>query len=360
MAEKNRILYVGTKNPADQAGIRTYFLNEPEAGPISSIEGVEAPAFLALREDEQVLFALSSENGGKVLSFGRTSDGWEKLSDAPTVGKGPSHIYYDEANGFLLTANYGGGSISLFAVKPDGTIDAVSDVKQHEGKGPNADRQEGPHAHFVGAADKGAYYCCDLGIDRVVYYKLDAEAKRLVPDPAKDLVLPPGSGPRHFVTDPENAAVYYVLCELSSEIAVFDTSLDQPLVQVISMLPTDWSGETKAAAVKFSPDGRYLYGTNRGYDSIAVYKVVRGGSGDAGSSSGDGSAASGSEPLELVEIFEHGAEFPWDMEVTEDLVITANQISGTVSYISRDVETGKLSNPEEKITIPEARCVLVR
>lgn len=349
MLDLNNTLLIGSKNGPEEPGIFLYRGQEK----VLDANGVEAPGYLAPSKSRAWLYAISVNDGdeqtdsGAIAALKLEGDTYRLVNQESVRGAGPTHVHYAEDLGILLVSNYGGGSVSLHPVGENGEVKPLADYHVHEGSGPNPNRQDAPHVHFVGpSADPYGFYAVDLGTDTLYYYEYEADGVKLIPRPEKNLQAPAGSGPRHYVLDSENPHILYVLCELSSEMLVLDSSqagTEGAQLQLISMLPEDCDTESKAGAIKLSPDGKFLYGTNRGYDSIAVFSV------DAGSD----------EPLNCVQVAKLHADHPRDMYVGEDVVYTANLESNSISLLDRDVESGKLSNPREIISINEPSFVKI-
>ncbi len=393
-------IFVGSQSAANKPGISIFDFTNPEGAPSTQatatqapteqITGLENPTYFVLSEDGKdgkdgkFLFTVSEttefkgEEGGSAASYKWDGANWKQVSQVAAKGKAPCHVCFGRKH--LLTANYLSGSVSLFPVTEDGEIGELCDYHIHEGRGHDSVRQDHAYAHTVGwAGAEGELYVADLGLDKLIYYRLDPVRHKLLPNSAKDIALPPGSGPRQFVVDPIRPNLLYLLCELSSQILVIDLTrvdvptreddhirVDEPIRQMLSMLPAGWNGvntgdaenssavENTAAGVKLSPDGRFLYASNRGHDSVAVFEIV---SDEAGNPR---MLADEPEYLHLCQIFKVGAKRPWDIAVTENFVISANQGSDSVSFISRDPVNGKLSQVLEHITVEKPTCVVMR
>lgn len=242
------------------------------------------PSFLALHPPRPFLYAvgeLGSFEGkptGAVSAFKITPETGELrlLNQQSSGGGGPCHLSVDRSGQCVLVANYGSGTIASLPIRPTGELGEPVSVIQHQGSSVNAKRQGGPHAHFITPdPDNRRAMVCDLGLDKVLLYELDAPRAALKPADPAFASLPPGSGPRHLVFHPRGRHVY-VLNELACTVAVFDyepkTGAMRP-VQTISTLP---AGETRAntcAGIDLHPSGKYLYASNRGHDSIVVYSL---------------------------------------------------------------------------------------
>lgn len=328
-------IYAGTYAGADDNGIFRYRLKGKDGTlePELALSGVSNPSYLALSQDGSMMYAVMEDMvyhgkaGGGVCSVKCRENSLELLNSRGTTGTLPCHVTLDEEKGVIYTANYMSGSLSVFPLLPDGSIGELGDCRQHVGKGPNPLRQEGPHIHFSGLSpEKDGIWCVDLGLDCIFFYGTDVHTMTLCHRPERDIMLPKGTGPRHFVFQPGNAHRMYVVCELSSEVFVVDILKEEcRLLQRISTLETP-NDKSTCAAIKCSADGRFLYVSNRGDDSIAVYKMDQ----------KDGL-------LHLVQIEKAGGKTPRDILVLKDMLLSANQDSNTITCFSRDEETGILT-----------------
>jgi 6-phosphogluconolactonase len=277
-------VYVGTYTDGSSRGIyRLTF--DPESGtmsdPVLAVE-TKNPSFLALHPSGRFLYAVgevSSFEGAKtgmVSAFAidpKTGD-LALVSQQASGGTGPCHLVVDKAGRNVLVANYGGGTVAVLPIGADGRLAPASSVRTHEGSGPNKGRQERPHAHgiYLDAAERFAF-SPDLGADRVFVYRFDAAKGTLEPHGAAPLA--PGSGPRHMAFH-ASGKYAYVINELLSTLTVlsYDAAKgDLATLQTTSTLPVGFSGTSFTAEVAASPDGRFVYGSNRGDDSLAVFNV---------------------------------------------------------------------------------------
>jgi 6-phosphogluconolactonase len=277
-------VYVGTYTDGTSRGIYR-FRFDPATGqttaPVLAAE-TKNPSFLALHPNGRFLYAvgevesLGGAKTGAVSAFSidpRTGD-LTLLNQQASEGAGPCHLVVDKTGRNVLVANYGGGTVAVLPVEADGRLKAASSVRTHEGSGPVAGRQEKPHAHgiYLDAAQRFAF-APDLGADRIFVYRFDAAKGVLEPHGAA--ALEPGSGPRHLAFDPSGTHLY-AINELSSTVTVFGYDAGNGAlssVQTIPTLPEGFSGSSSTAEVEVSPDGRFLYGSNRGDDSLAVFRV---------------------------------------------------------------------------------------
>jgi 6-phosphogluconolactonase len=345
------LLYTGTytEPPLGRArgiGIYDYDLATGELGSHRAVTGVTNPSFLAASDGGAHIYAVGEGDGGRITAFRRdpgTGDLTE-LNRQSTGGSGPCYVSIDPTGRYALVANYGSGSVAALPIGDDGSLGEATDVVQQEGSGPNANRQEGPHAHMIAPTADGRFVLAtDLGADEVITYRLDTEAGTL--ERVGAMKTAPGAGPRHFAFAP-NGRTVYVINELDNTLLTCDYDAETGALetrQTISTLPEGYDEETYCAHVLVSPDGRFVYGSNRGHDSIAAFVV----SGDDGEVDLIGSAPTrGSFPR----------HFALDPDGTRLLV--ANQNSDNLAILARDPETGLLSEETVVEDVPSTVCLL--
>ena len=248
---------------------------------LSSAGGSPNPSFLTRRGD--LLFAASEgADHGAIASYRIAGDGGLSLIDRfETGGSGTCHLTLSPDGRYVYAANYSSGSLFGVEVDGQGRFGRQTAFIQHQGSGPFPGRQEGPHAHFVSFLPDGEHLlCCDLGIDRVLAYRYHPADGSLTPDEALDISLPAGEGPRHFACTPDGRQLY-IAGELSSNIlhvqwgqSSVPAEVTRTLpAEVTRTLPADFEGTNWPAHIEFSRDGRFLYLSNRGHDSIVVFPV---------------------------------------------------------------------------------------
>lgn len=192
----------------------------------------------------------------------------------PAAGARPTYVRVDGSGRYILAANYGSGNVNLYPLDDEGRLQPMSDLHHHSGSGPNHERQEAPHPHCIMQdANNRFVFVPDLGIDRVVVYQLDTEQQKLIPHDS--VPSPAGSGPRHIAFHP-NGQFAYVVNELDATVSAFRYDAEAgklTALQHAPSLPADFKGENTAAEVRISPDGRFLYMSNRGADNITVFSI---------------------------------------------------------------------------------------
>jgi 6-phosphogluconolactonase len=347
-------VYVGTYTDGTSRGIyRLTF--DPASGtmtePVLAVE-TKNPSFLALHPSGRFLYAVgevSSFEGAKTgavsaFSVDPTTGDLTLLNQQSSAGAGPCHLVVDKTGRNALVANYGGGTVAVLPIGEDGRLKPASSVRAHEGSGPNKGRQEKPHAHgiYLDAAERFAF-SPDLGADRVFVYRLDAAKGTLEPHGAAP--LDPGAGPRHLAFHPSGKSLY-TINELLSTVSAFAYDAEKgaltPL-QTVSALPPGFSGTSWTAEVEVSRDGRFLYGSNRGDDSLAVFRVD--------SATGRLTAA-GHAPV--------GGKNPrhFTSDPTGRFILAGHQGSGTIAVLRIDAATGLPALTGASVKLDKPVCLL--
>ena len=277
------VVFVSAFASGEKAGIHAFGFDS-ETGtlkPLKRATGMQSPFFIALSPDRRFLYSID-EFGGKdnfVAAFaieGRGRD-LRPLNRQNTRGTASCFLEVDPTGKCVLAANYSSGNVTSFPVQSDGSLGESVSFFQHSGSSTDPQRQKGPNAHcFVISPDGRHALAADLGIDKVMIYTLDAATAKLAPNTAQPFAkLTPGSGPRHLTFHPSGKLVY-LINELANTITVFDWNASEGTLkekQTIATLPKDFTGKSYTADLKITPDGRHLYGTNRGHDSLAVFSV---------------------------------------------------------------------------------------
>jgi 6-phosphogluconolactonase len=245
----------------------------------------------------------------------------------------------------VLAANYGGGSVVVLPVRDDGSLDPPSAFVQHQGSSVHP-RQQGPHAHSVTVDPADRFVMsADLGLDQVLIYRYDIRRGTLTPHELMAAAkVTPGAGPRHFTFHP-GSRFAYVINELNSTVTAFRFDADRgtlEAIQEISTLPDNFHGENTTAEVAVSPDGRFLYGSNRGHDSLVVYAID-----------------TPSGRLSHVSHHASGGEIPRNFAIdpTGTFLLAANQRTGNVVVFRIDPATGQLIDTGFSVDVPQAVCV---
>lgn len=346
-------MLVGTYTKADDGGVFVcqFHTKDGSIQRVGNSGNVTNPSFLAVAPNYEHVYAVSEisnfngEKSGALASFvfDRKAGLLRKLNEQPTKGQGPCYVTVDDSGKWVLAANYGSGNVSVFPVNDDGTLAPVSDVHQHEGSSVNSRRQEGPHAHcIVLAPDNRFVFSADLGTDEIVCYKFNRENGKLIPQPA--VKAAPGAGPRHFTFHP-NGKLAFLIQELNSTITSYSYEADSGTlteVQTVSTLPEKFAGNNSCADIHVHPNGKFVYGSNRGHDSIVIFAVDK----DSGEMT-----YVGHEPTR--------GETPRNFAIdpTAQFLLAENQKSGTVHVFRIDAETGKLTHTGNSAEIPTPVCI---
>ncbi|WP_019533958.1 lactonase family protein [Paenibacillus ginsengihumi] len=346
------LAFVGSYAEASAPGVYAC-LFDGETGKLEltdSVSGLQNPTFLDLDERKLKLYALSEITGADGQRIG-AANAYEidaangrlsLLNSEPTVPAPTCHIALDRTRQCLMTASYHGGMVGLSPVLEDGRVGPVADIHRHEGASvlPVQDR---PRAHsvFVDRANRYAV-ACDLGLDKLIVYKLDVAGRRLIPH--GETRVAPGAGPRHLAYHP-TLPYAYVINELNATITALAYDEENGAlteIHTVSTLPESYQGDNACADIHLSPDGRFLYGSNRGHDSIAVYAV---------------DAASGK--LTLIEHAPAGGKHPRNFALTPDgrFVLVANRDTNNIVTYARDVETGKLQATGAELEVSKPVCI---
>lgn len=304
-----------------------------------------SPGFLALHPEKPILYSIGGGNTVAAFAIGENST-LTQLGTAPCGGGGPCHLAIDASGRTLTVANYGDGSFASIRLNADGKPGEIVTLVKNTGSGPNEQRQGAPHAHGVYFDNANRFlFVPDLGIDKVLIYKFDPATSELTTNDPAEMVSPPGGGPRHMAFSPDEKHAY-VINELTSTVSVaeFDetTGALKP-IQEIATLPADFKGQSTTAEIEVHPYGNFVYGSNRGHDSIVVYKRDP----ETGR-------------LSYVQHAPCGGKTPrhFKIDPSGKWLICAHQNSDTISVLSLDPETGKLGEPSNTVSAPKPNCIL--
>lgn len=355
MAEQWQI-YVGTytKNTAS-AGIYACTI-DPATGVITqtgTTAGIVNPSFLALHPSGNHLYAVTEieeevdgRPGGGVSAYERNHEtgALTLLNSRRSHGLGPCYVAVDPKGQLVLVANYGSGSVAALPITANGRLEAAAFVDQHHGASVNEHRQQGPHAHSIMVDPSGHYvFSADLGMDFLFIYRLDDG--RLTRREPVGVALHPGAGPRHFAFHPSKP-FFYVINELDSTITTLSwdaaSGVAEPL-QTVSTLPDDFTGETTCADIHLDPAGKFVYGSNRGHDSIAIFAIDQ----QTGLLDSRGHTPS-------------GGKTPRNFALSPDgrFVFVANQNSNNIVTFQRDEQTGALTPTGASLELPAPVCIV--
>jgi 6-phosphogluconolactonase len=349
------IVYIGTYAEAEESGIHVCQL-DLTSGVLTrtgGVAGLKHPSFQALHPNGQFLYSVSEvqdyqgQPAGAVAALAiepRTGQ-LTLLNSQSSMGAGPCHVTVDASARHVLAANYGSGSVVVLPIAADGRLEMACAFVQHQGSSVHA-RQQGPHAHCIHVDPTGRFVLsADLGLDQVVIYRYDSQAGSLTPNAWQAAAtMTPGAGPRHLAFHP-NGRFCYVINELACTVTVLayrSETGELSTVQEITTLPADFQGENTTAEIAVSPDGRFLYGSNRGHHSIAVFAI---------------------DPTngQLTPVSHHATlgQTPrnFGIDPTGTWLLAANQRTNNVVVFRIDRTTGKLEPTGHQLEVPKPVCV---
>lgn len=352
------LLYVGTYTDEKRTDGIYLVRMDPGSGKLTQIGAVNAganPSFLAIHPNGRFLYAvneLEKYNGkpiGAVSSFTIANDGTlTRRNEQASEGGAPCFVSVDRSGRVALIANYVGGNIVVLPIQNDGSLASPSHVEQHKGKGPNAERQEGPHAHcIIPDASNRFALAADLGVDRVFVYRLDLDRKSIHHEESGDAVMKPGAGPRHIAFHPKLPFVF-VSNELDSTVATLRFDSKRGAVSPISAqstLPAGWKGTNFPADIHVAPSGHTVYVSNRGHNSIAVFSL-----------------AESTGALTLDQTISTEGDWPrnFSLHPSGRWLLVANQRSNSVIVFARDDKSGRLTATSQRLDLPSPVCLVFR
>jgi len=349
------LMYVGTYTSKDSKGIYAYRF-DADSGQVSSLglaAETENPSFIVIHPNGRYLYAVNEiqkyqgKDSGIVSAFAidRDTGKLTLLNQVASRGADPCYVSFDKAGKYLLVANYTGGSVASFPVQNDGKVGEASSVVQHKGSSVNTERQEGPHAHSIDVSPDGKLaMIADLGLDEILVDRLDGKSGALTPADPPFTKIDAGSGPRHFKFHP-NGKFAYLISELRNTVTSY--SYDPKTrrlkhLDTASSLPKEFTGHSEAAEIQIHPSGKFLYASNRGYDSIAVFEV----------NPKDGK-------LTNLEIVPSGGKNPryFTVDPSGTRLLVAGQDSGNIVLFKIDAETGRITQTEEQVKVDSPVCI---
>jgi len=354
-AGNHYLAYVGTyttKTASKGIYAFRYDASSGKLEPLGVAAETEDPSWIAIHPNGKFLYAVKEAGKNSMVSGFALNAQTGKLTlldQLPALGEDPCYISLDKTGKYLLVANYSSGNVVVFPVGADGKLGpATANVRDEGPLGPNKERQEGPHAHWIETSVGNRFaFVSDLGLDRVLIYKFDAEGGRLSnPDPSQpdafSSALPPGSGPRH-VAFSHDGKFMYVLGELQSTVTTFANEAGEKYraLQTVSALPAAFSRRNDAAEIALHPSGKFIYTSNRGLDSIAVFHVE------------------GSGLLRLAANVRTGGKEPrhFSIDPSGNYLLAENQLSDTIVTFRIDQKTGALTPTGATLEVPSPVCV---
>jgi len=348
-AQGDWIAYVGTYTRGASKGIYAYRF-QSSTGKLTSLGlagETSNPSFLAVDPSQRFLYAANENNQGMISAFAidPATAKLKLLNQVSSKGSGPCHVAVDKTGKWLFVANYNSGSAAAYPINADGSLGEASAVDQHAGKSVNP-RQNGPHAHMAAISpDNRFVWVPDLGLDEILSYHIDSAKGGMTPTDPPFVKIAAGSGPRHIVFRPD-AKFAYVISELAATVTVFSYDAARGSMhelQVISTLPEGYTGSKSGAEIAIDPTGKFLYASNRGHDSIAIFKV------DAakGTLTAAGNVPSGGKTPRYFVI-----------DPTGNYLLAAHQDSNSVVEFKIDRQTGGLTPTGETLDIGAPVCVI--
>jgi 6-phosphogluconolactonase len=342
-ASGDRIMFVGTYTGPKSKGIYAWRFRDGKLTELGLAGETTSPSFLAIHPNGKNLYAVGETKSGTITAFSIDPSGAKltQLNSEPTRGASPCYVSVDKTGRNVLVANYGGGSVAVFPVDPkDGRLREASAFVEHTGSSVHPKRQNKPYAHCIKPSpDNRFVLAADLGMDQVLVYAFDATAGTLkLTNSGK---LAPGTGPRHFAFHP-NGRMVYVIGELDSTVTAFAWDNGQLYErQKISTLPPDYKESTTTAEIVVHPNGKWLYGSNRGHDSISRFSIDRAGK------------------LTLVDHTPTGGQTPRNFNLDPDgnWLIAANQRSDNIVVFRIEKGSGKLTPTGDSVQAGSPVCI---
>jgi 6-phosphogluconolactonase len=345
MTTAERIAAVGTYSAATDESVHTVGV-DPDTGSMRRLDAVAAgpdPTFVTFGPSGEYLYAaVREEEEGAIRSYAIDRDTGEltERDSARSGAAAPCYCSVDETGEFLLVAHYAGGAVSMLPLDPDGGIDSPAEVIEHRGSSVDPERQTAPHPHSITLGPENRFaYVPDLGTDQVHVYAVERDEASLSRVDAVDLA--PGSGPRHlsFAPDGERA---YLINELDSTVTVLRRESDGTLTEgaTVSTLPSEFEGDNKTAEIAVHPSGEFVYGSNRGLDTVVTFAVE-------------------GETLERVGQTPTGGEWPRHFAIAPDgeRLFAENRHTDDIVAFDIDAETGRLSATDESLSVSEPVCM---
>ncbi len=348
-------LFVGTYTSGKSEGIYIYRMNM-DTGELKRFRTIKAvnPSFLAIDRSKRNLYAVNEvtefagKSSGAVSAFAIDSKSSDLnfLNQQPSLGANPCHVIVDQTGHFVLVANYTGGNVAVFPLHHDGSLGSATDVAQHKGSSVDPKRQEGPHAHCITLDGSNRYaFATDLGLDKILIYQFDAKHGKLIPNSEPWVRVKPGAGPRHFSFHPSGKYAY-VINELNSTLTAFAYNRAAGTLmemQTVSTLPKTYAGSNNCAELFVPPSGKFLYGSNRGHNSIVSFAI--------------------NEHTGRLTHLEHvstqgSTPRNFTIDPNGTFLLVANQNSDTVITFRIDPVTGRLKLMTRVTEVPSPVCLL--
>ena len=326
-------------------------LENGEASITSTMGGIDNPSFVALNAANTRLYAVSEieeyegNASGIICAYSVDNDGrLAEINRRLSGGRGPCHIRLNSSESSLVVSNYHGGSVSSFPIEKDGSLGEIASFFQHEGSSINKERQQEAHAHSaIYGSTESVCYVADLGKDKILGYNQDVATGVLTPLASATVDVHPGGGPRHMDWHPSRKYLYGIN-ELDSTVSVYTLGNDHKLecIQSIETLPKDFEGNSTCADIHVHPSGKYVYGSNRGHDSITAFAIDQ-----------------GTGKLTFIDSFSTLGETPRNFAIVGqgDYLIAANQNTDNIVFFKLNSESGALQATGLEIEVPMPVCL---
>jgi 6-phosphogluconolactonase len=347
-------VFVGTGGGKVAKGIYRFEM-DAKTGALSNGElaaEASAPGFLAIHPNNKFLYAVANVNiGGKnqggVIAYALDAKTGKltKLNEQPSGGGGPCHVSVDRVGKNVLIANYGGGSANVFPIGEDGKLKDGTGFVQHKGEVADPKRQGGPHAHSINVSKDNRFaMVADLGLDRVFVYKLDADKGTLTPNDPPAVATAKRAGPRHFAFHP-TAPLAFVINEIDSTLSSLSYDAEKgtlKTLKTVSTLPPDFKGNTTTAEVVVHPSGKFVYGSNRGHDSIAAFRLDE--------KTGD---------LNLIGFAKEGIKTPrnFNVDPSGQFLVVGSQSGDHINVFKIDQTTGEMTPTGSSVEVGAPICI---
>ena len=352
-AQKEAYLLIGTYTEGKSEGIYVYKFNTTNANTsfLSSIPASN-PSFLAVSPNKKFVYAVNEDAGGKftdgggitAFSFDRKNGTLKEINSRSSGGKHPCYVAIDSTGKWLFTGNYSSGTVGLFSINKNGSIDSIRQLLQHTGSGPDTARQKAAHVHSTNLTANQQYlFVADLGTDKIMVYEFNSKKGELTAAAMPFAQSEPGSGPRHLAFNPKNTYAY-LMEEMSGTVVVYKIVTGQlHRQQRISALPANFKGMISGADIHVSPDGNFLYCSNRGEsNSISIFRISK-----------------KNGQLTLIGEQSTMGKTPrnFNFDPSGNFLLVANQQTDEIIIFKIDKQTGLLTNINKTIHVPSPVCI---
>jgi len=347
---QSRYVFVGTYTAKGSEGVYVYRFDAKTGAlsPVSIAKDLKNPAFLTISPNGKFVYVVEEVSAGKVsaFSFDEKTGKLLLLNTQSVNGDSPCHIDIDQTGKWVLVGNYGSGNLTILPVQADGSLGQATQTIQHEGQSINPQRQEKPHVHSVNIAKNNRdVFVPDLGIDQIKTYQLNAQTGKLTPGNPPFVAVEPGAGPRHFAFHPNQKFAYAIL-ELSASVVAYRYEQGKLTpIQTIGTLPSDYQGPKSCADIHVSSDGKFLYGSNRGHNSIVVYQI--------------------NPQTGMLTLVQHQSTLGktprnFAIDPSGQFLLVGNQDSDNIQVFKRNKKTGQLTPTKQEAKVSMPICIKFR